>query len=82
MSKEVVTLLSAKDAKKYAGQYVCVARFGSKDVVSTDVVPTVAYFDAKNKGFQDPVIFYVPYPDEIFIFHRETATYDRIHPEF
>jgi len=82
MPKDVVTLLSEEDAKKYAGQYVCVARFGSKDVVSAAVVPAVAYLDAKNKGFSDPVIFYVPCPDEIFIFHRETATYDRTHPKF
>lgn len=69
LGNKAITLLSAKDAKKYAGQYVCLEKFGSKHVVSADYNPQVAHRVAKRKGYTMPVILYVPHKDEQFIFN-------------
>ena len=80
-AQEAVVLLSEKDAKKYAGEYVCTARFGSKKVVSADSSPALAYLVAQKKGHANPVVFYVPRPDEVFIFVSETQKYKLMNPK-
>jgi len=71
---DVVMLLSEEDAKKYAGQYVCVENYGSVKVISANKDPLVAHRTAMGKGLKNPVIFYMPHLGEIFIFESETRT--------
>lgn len=61
-------LLSDEDRKRFAGQYVCVADFQSEIVVSSDKDPVVARRKAKEAGYGDPVLFYVPFPDDAWTF--------------
>jgi hypothetical protein len=67
-TNETIKLLSDEDAKKYAGQHVCVENYNSKVVISANYNPGKAIKAAQKKGYEHPVTFYVPRPDEIFIF--------------
>lgn len=66
--ENVVMLLSEEDAKKYAGQHVCIASFQDHTVVSADFDPIKARQSAAAKGYKDPVTFYVPRPFDKFAF--------------
>jgi hypothetical protein len=72
------TLLSEEDAEKYAGQYVCVDDFGSKHVVSAAKNPAYAVRLAKQKGHTNPVVFYNPRKDEVFIFNCEPCKQETV----
>ncbi len=63
-----ITLLSEEDAKRYAGQYVCVPEFNSRTVVAADENPKKALQTARDAGYKEPVTFYVPRVGEIFLF--------------
>ena len=66
------TLLSEEDGKKYAGQYVCIEDFNSKNVVASSHDPVESHRLAQNNGYSDPVLFYVPRADETFTFNHAT----------
>jgi len=54
------------DTVKYGGQYVCADNEGN--VISSSVDPLEALKEAKEKGFEDPLIFYVPRAGERFCY--------------
>ncbi len=66
---EVYRILSGKeDAKKYAGNYIAL-RFRGKGFINGRVIsygedPVKVVEEAKSKGYNEPVIFYVPKPNE------------------
>jgi hypothetical protein len=64
----VISLLSEEDAKKYAGQHVCIIGFQDHTVISADFDPIKACQSAAAKGYKDPVTFYVPRPFDKFAF--------------
>ncbi|MBI4778878.1 hypothetical protein HY797_00300 [Candidatus Falkowbacteria bacterium] len=64
---EPIALLSDEDFKKFAGQYVCVAKSDSKKVIASGKNPSKAIKTAKRKGFDNPLIFYVLLPGEVSI---------------
>lgn len=49
-----------KDGERYGGKYVATKSFADKKVVSHGDDPVMVYNDAKKKGHEDPVVFYVP----------------------
>lgn len=74
VEEKAIMLLSKKDARIYAGQYVCVDNYGSVEVIAANKDPLIVHQVAVDKGYKNPVIFYVPCLGEIFIFERETRT--------
>ena len=71
-----IKVLSEEDTKKYAGQNVCTVSFKDNTVVSAHLDATVAIKKAREKGYLEPVCFYVPMPGEKLIFpeRSESAT--------
>ena len=63
--KEVVLL---KDSERYEGKYVAKMSFISENVISSGDDPVKVYEEAKNKGIDEPVIFYVPKKDVAHIY--------------
>jgi hypothetical protein len=66
--KKVIYLLSEKNGEKYAGKYVCLKKFGSKKVVAANEDPALALAEAKRKGYEHPVTFYVPPENSVQIY--------------
>lgn len=60
---EMMDLLS----DKYPGQHVCTISFQDRTVVSAHLDVTIARKKAEEKGYSDPVCFYVPMPGEKII---------------
>jgi hypothetical protein len=56
------------DGEKYGGQYVAIKSFTDKNVVSHGNDPVKVSNEAKEKGIDEPVIFYVPEKDVIQIY--------------
>jgi hypothetical protein len=56
--------LSPEDQKKYAGQYVCFPSFSDRRVISAHIEVKKAREMAEEKGFKNPVAFYIPFPNE------------------
>ena len=48
------------DGSKYGGKYVALRSFLEKDVISSGDNAAEVYRDAKGRGADDPVLFYVP----------------------
>ena len=71
--KKVIVLLNEKDGIKYSGQYVCFEKFDSKKVVAANKDPLLAIAEAKQKGYQNPVVFFVPPTDNIQIYSAQAA---------
>lgn len=57
-----------KDAEKYSGQYVATKSFTDKEVVTSGSDPVQVIKDAKSKGADDPVVFFVPEKDVVQIY--------------
>ena len=57
-----------KDGKKYSGQYVATRSFKDKKVVSHNVDIDKVFSDAKEKGVDAPVVFYVPNKKMVHIY--------------
>jgi Family of unknown function (DUF5678) len=53
-------LTLVKNSEKYFGQYVAVKSFTNRDVVSHGSVPLDVVNEAKQKGFSEPVLIFVP----------------------
>ena len=56
------------DADKYGGQYVATKSFTDKDVVTSGPDLIEVYNEAKKKGADDPVVFFVPEKDVVQIY--------------
>jgi hypothetical protein len=56
----VEPIVMLKDGEKYCGQYVAMESFQKRDVITFGHEPKAVMESAKQKGFEHPVIFYVP----------------------
>ena len=54
--------------KKYIGKYVAMEDFGKPKVVGAGSTPTAAYKTAVSKGYNTPVIAFVPANDMVQIY--------------
>jgi len=57
-----------RDAEKYGGQYVATKTFQSKTVISSGSNPETVLKDAKRQGVEEPVVFYIPKKDTVYLF--------------
>lgn len=62
------SLVLIKDGEKYNGQYVATRSFACREVVSFGADVKTVKNEAKKKGFQDAVVFYVPDKDMVHIY--------------
>jgi hypothetical protein len=56
----MVPQVLVKNSKKYGGMYVATKDFKDTNVVTSGKDMEKVYKDAKNRGIEDPVVFYVP----------------------
>jgi hypothetical protein len=56
------------DAGKYGGQYVATKSFLDKEVICHGNDPVKVFNEARSKGIEEPVIFYVPKKDVVQIY--------------
>ena len=61
-------VILVNNSEKFGGMFVALKSFMEKDVTSFGKDPLSVYKDAKNKGIDDPVIFYIPEEDEVMIY--------------
>ncbi|MGD0283708.1 MAG: DUF5678 domain-containing protein [Dissulfurispiraceae bacterium] len=57
-----------RDVEKYSGLFVATLSFTSKDVISSGKDAMSVLEDAKKKGADDPVVFYIPERDMVHIY--------------
>lgn len=55
------------DCLNYLGKYVATQDFNSKKVISYGLDPIRVLELAKKRGYEKPVIFYIPKKDEVMI---------------
>ena len=55
------------NAEKYAGKYVATKSFKDKKAICSGLDPVKVVRNAKKKGAKDPVVFYVPKKDTVYI---------------
>ena len=48
------------NCEKYSGQYVAVKSFSDREVISSGSQPVDVLNAAKEKGFKEPVLIYIP----------------------
>jgi hypothetical protein len=65
---EMSQIVLLKEVEKYAGKYVAKKTFRDEDAITAGDDPVNVYNDAKKKGVDDPVIFYVPKKDVVNIY--------------
>ncbi len=53
---------------KHSGRYVAIEDFGSKEVITDGESPNDVYLEAVDKGYENPVIFFVPLKDMVQIY--------------
>jgi hypothetical protein len=58
MTKQTNVLV--EDDDRYGGQYVATKSFADKTVVSHGLNPADVHAEAKEKGYKDPVVVYIP----------------------
>lgn len=61
-------LVLVNDIDRYGGRYVATRSFKDNDVVTSGDDPVTVYNDARGKGIDEPVVFYVPQKDVIYIY--------------
>ena len=64
----MTTNVLVKDAAKYSGLFVATPSFTSKDVISSGKDVKSVLEEAKSKGADDPVVFYIPEKDMVHIY--------------
>ncbi len=57
-----------RDVEKYSGLFVATRSFTSKDVISSGKDVMSVLEDAKKKGADDPVVFFIPERDMVHIY--------------
>lgn len=57
---KAIDILSREDYLKYSGQHVCLKSLNDNKVISADADLAKALAMAKEKGFADPVVIFVP----------------------
>jgi len=60
--------LLIKDTEKYSGKYVAKKSYRHKNVISAGSDPVKVCKKAKEKGADEPVIFYVPEKESTHIY--------------
>lgn len=63
---ENFTLL--KDGEKYGGKYVATESFSSQRIISTGSDAKIVRKEAQDRGYEHPVVFYVPQKGAIHIY--------------
>jgi len=53
---------------EYNGRYIAMISFEDSTIVGVGDTPEEALFDAKKKGYTDPVLIYVPEKDIVHIY--------------
>ena len=54
--------------KKYSGKYVAMVSFTNSDVVASGKDPSKVMTSAIKKGYESPVVMYVPEKAEVFVY--------------
>ncbi len=57
-----------KDSETYSGQFVATKSFVDKEVICYGNDPVKVSAQAKQKGIDDPVVFYIPQKDVVQIY--------------
>jgi len=57
-----------RDAEKYSGSFVATLSFTSKDVICSGKDAMSVLEEAKKRGADDPVVFYIPEIDMVHIY--------------
>jgi len=55
----MVKTLIKEDGKDYSGKFVATASFNDNEVIAADEDPVKVYDEAREKGHNSPVIFFV-----------------------
>jgi hypothetical protein len=56
------------NSEQFEGKYVALPSFWEKDPVCSGDNPADVYHDAKVKGIEEPVVFFVPREGEAFVY--------------
>lgn len=56
------------NGSKHSGKYVAIEDFGSKKVIADGESPDKVYSEAVDKGYDNPVVFFVPLKDMVQIY--------------
>ena len=62
------TQVLVRNAEQYAGKYITLKNFTDKTVVSSGRTPMIAMRQAKRKGYDHPVILYIPKKNMVNIY--------------
>jgi len=65
-----------KNATEYQGMYVTTPTSINRRVISSSKIPLDAMNKAKEKGYPNPVIIYVPYSDAYRVTHHRVTPID------
>lgn len=61
-------LVLVNDIDRYGGKYVATKSFKDNDVLTSGDDPVKVYNEARSKGIDEPVVFYVPEKDVVYIY--------------
>ena len=61
-------LMLVNNGDKYSGQYVAVKSFSDRSVVSYGTQPVEVLKEAKDKGFAEPVLLFIPEKGMVHIY--------------
>lgn len=56
------------ESDEYSGKYVAQPDFDKREVIASNVDPEKAYDEAVSKGYEHPVVFYVPEKGATYIY--------------
>lgn len=62
------TCILATNGEQYGGQYVAIKSFADRELICHGKEPSLVLKEAREKGYEAPVIFYVPEKDMIHIY--------------
>ena len=68
MNQHVLVQDSESYSESYSGQYVATKSFTDKEVVCHGDDPVKVSDEAKEKGINEPVVFYIPPKDVVQIY--------------
>ncbi|TAL17718.1 hypothetical protein EPN96_04130 [bacterium] len=54
--------------KKYSGKYVAMVSFYDSEVVASGKDPSAVMASARKKGYESPVVMYVPEKSAVFVY--------------
>jgi hypothetical protein len=63
--RKVRALVETEDGQSFAGEYVATASFNDRRCIAHGKDPKKVHEEARAKGYDHAVFFYVPHPDVI-----------------